>query len=252
MLHGGAAAPDGQHSEAAAAGGHTYTCGDKREKPDERDEEDEAPATRPCLLLENGAHGGAASRACSVARQQARRFLPARQCASSNSVFTPLRSATHPSMMLRGVQEMYRENILFDVTMRVDDEDFPAHRLILAAASDFLRSANSPGPLHVNLLRLARAPESFDRDGAALHARARRMNLDQQRRLQACRKQKVRAHTNTDSLGACAEPCWQGPGERAKRKSCGWMASTDTLFGWCSITFTPARSSQAGWRKCLT
>ena len=144
MVHGGAAVPDGQDSEAAAAGGHA--CGDKREKPEERDEEDEAPATRPCLQLENGAHGGAASRACSVARQRTRRLLPERQCASSNSVCTPLRSATHPSMMLRGVQEMYLENILFDVTMRVDDEDFPAHRLVLAAASDFLRSELSTVP----------------------------------------------------------------------------------------------------------
>ena len=144
MVHGGAAAPVGQDSEAAAAGGHA--CGDKREKPEERDEEDEAPATRPCLQLENGAHGGAASRACSVARQRTRRLLPERQCASSNSVCTPLRSATHPSMMLRGVQEMYQEKILFDVTMRVDDEDFPAHRLVLAAASDFLRSELSTVP----------------------------------------------------------------------------------------------------------
>eukprot|EP00802_Teleaulax_amphioxeia_P006357 Tamp_06361.p1 GENE.Tamp_06361~~Tamp_06361.p1 ORF type:complete len:649 (-),score=133.36 Tamp_06361:706-2652(-) len=135
MVHGGAAPPGGQE-EAAASG--EDACGDKRAQPEQREAEDEAPATRPCLQLENGARGGAESMACRVARQRARRLLPARH--RENCVSTPLRSATHASTVLRGVEEMYRENTLCDVTMRVDDENFPAHRIVLAAASDFLRA----------------------------------------------------------------------------------------------------------------
>ena len=202
MVHGGAAPPGGQE-EAAASG--EDACGDKRAQPEQREAEDEAPATRPCLQLENGARGGAESMACRVARQRARRLLPARH--RENCVSTPLRSATHASTVLRGVEEMYRENTLCDVTMRVDDEDFPAHRIVLAAASDFLRSASERETLHFNNAPpLARAQMLRPRQCCRTCTRLRRRTCT---RSAACKLAAIRARTRSCGLNcaACAGPC---------------------------------------------
>mmetsp|Transcript_71769 Transcript_71769/g.149876 ORF Transcript_71769/g.149876 Transcript_71769/m.149876 type:complete len:624 (-) Transcript_71769:225-2096(-) len=48
-------------------------------------------------------------------------------------------SNQHPFDLIKGLAGLYESQSLCDVTLRVDGEDFKAHRVVLAAASDFLR-----------------------------------------------------------------------------------------------------------------
>ena len=134
MAHG--APPDGKETET---GDHSYR--NKRRNPDgERDEEDEAPATRPCLQLEDGANGGS-SRSNIANSTTLARALRRQPAGRPGETAVAVRSEAHAPMVLSGLHELYQEENLCDVTVRVDGEDFRAHRVVLAAASDFLRFA---------------------------------------------------------------------------------------------------------------
>lgn len=50
-----------------------------------------------------------------------------------------LRCEQHPATVLQGLGELYASGYLCDVTVRVGEEDFQAHRVVLAASSEFLR-----------------------------------------------------------------------------------------------------------------
>jgi len=121
-----------------------HSSGQKRRNPDGlRDDADEEPSTRPCLHLENGSeHGSSVPSGISTSATMSRalRRLPAGQIRETIIV----RSEAHACTILNGLQQIYQDESLCDVTLRVDGEDFRAHRVVLAASSDFLRSVHAP------------------------------------------------------------------------------------------------------------
>ena len=44
---------------------------------------------------------------------------------------------SHAKSILNAMNSLRKSNTLCDVTLRVDDDDFPAHRIVLAACSDY-------------------------------------------------------------------------------------------------------------------
>jgi hypothetical protein len=137
MAHG--SAPDGKDpSSDSDAWGH---CGQKRQHEEvtedcEATEEDQPPSTRPCLHLENG---GSAPSSISTSRTMSRALRPLPTGQLRETMVVLCRSETHAPAVLSGLQQLYHEDNLCDVTIRVDGEDFRAHRVVLAASSDFLR-----------------------------------------------------------------------------------------------------------------
>jgi len=121
-----------------------HSSGQKRRNPDGLcDDADEEPSTRPCLHLENGSeHGSSVPSGISTSATMSRalRRLPAGQIRETIIV----RSEAHACTILNGLQQIYQDESLCDVTLRVDGEDFRAHRVVLAASSDFLRSVYAP------------------------------------------------------------------------------------------------------------
>jgi len=59
--------------------------------------------------------------------------------AADNETELKTYSDQHPHDLLKGLCGLYDSQSLCDVTLRVDGQDFSAHRVVLAAASDFLR-----------------------------------------------------------------------------------------------------------------
>lgn len=44
---------------------------------------------------------------------------------------------THAKSILNSMNSLRKSNTLCDVTLRVEQKDFPAHRIVLAACSDY-------------------------------------------------------------------------------------------------------------------
>ena len=108
--------------------------GNKRHRPeDEVNKEDDEPSTR---RHENGS-SSLTRFSGRTTLSRALRPLPAGRL--SDRVNVRWQSDTHAPMILSGLQQLYNDRNLCDVTIRVDGEDFRAHRVVLAASSDFLR-----------------------------------------------------------------------------------------------------------------
>ena len=125
-------------------------CGQKRlrsdESADQNAQDAHRPATRPCTDLVQ-AEGCRAGRAPSAATSAALRCTSSRRLGSlacARADFFVVRAAGHAAAVLCGLHALYDERSLCDVTVRVDGEDFRAHRVVLAASSDFLRCFSDP------------------------------------------------------------------------------------------------------------
>jgi len=119
-------------------------CGEKRQRLEggADAEEGERPAVRPCIENWQGVSGQGGAHGTGTAVSTALRSVANRRpwslpCARSNSFV--VRAAGHASAVLHGLHALYDDDSLCDVTVRVDGEDFRAHRVVLAASSDFLR-----------------------------------------------------------------------------------------------------------------
>ena len=108
--------------------------GNKRHRPeDEVNDDDDEPSTR---RHENGS-SSLTRISGRTTLSRALRPLPAGRL--SDRVNVRWQSDTHAPVILSGLQQLYNDRNLCDVTIRVDGEDFQAHRVVLAASSDFLR-----------------------------------------------------------------------------------------------------------------
>lgn len=146
----GAGGLDAQEVEAEGGGTSTAReptaaeCGQKRPRPegDADAEGGERAAVRPCIenwpdvAAQGGAHGPGMAVSTAL-RSVANRRPLSLPCARNNSFV--VRASGHASAVLHGLHTLYDDDSLCDVTVRVDGEDFRAHRVVLAASSDFLR-----------------------------------------------------------------------------------------------------------------
>ena len=152
-------APDPLLVSASEETDGVETAGHKRKKPEgeSKDKEEEAPSSRTshCAHHEQGADGGPSCCLSLAARQLPSEHSAAvlrapRRLPGAQRCVIVVRSEAHAVGVLGGLQELYLDSSLCDVTLRVDGEDFSAHRVVLAASSDFLRFKSMHAPPFLN------------------------------------------------------------------------------------------------------
>lgn len=66
--------------------------------------------------------------------------MPTTLLPASPTTTLPFYDNTHALHLLRGINELRAEQKFFDMTIAVDGQDFPCHRTVLAAASNYFRA----------------------------------------------------------------------------------------------------------------